>query len=80
VGIEPGRRGGFRPVGKIGEVRDQVGRPIDTALAQPCGEEAVASVLGEDLCNERLVGFGGCGTKREADFGQPKLEQPVAAP
>ena len=77
--IEPGRRGGFRPVGKIGEVGDQVGRPIDAALTQPCGEEAVAAVFGDDLCNERLVGFGGCGAEREADFGQAKLEQAIAA-
>ena len=36
-------------------------------------------MLGDDLRNERLVGFGGCGAEREADFGQGKLEQAIAA-
>jgi len=36
-------------------------------------------VFGDDLRNERLVGFGGCGAEREADFGQAKLEQAIAA-
>jgi hypothetical protein len=63
---------------EIGEVRDQVGRPIDAALAQPCGEEAVAAGLSDDLRNESLVGFGGCGAEREANFGQAKLEQAIS--
>ncbi len=79
VAIERGRRGGFRPVGKISAF-DQFGRPIDAALAQPCGEEAVAAAFGDDLRNEGLVGFGGCGAEGEADFGQAKLEQAIAAP
>src|SRR5690606_3662127 len=80
VGIEPGRRGGFQPVGKIGEVRDQVGRPIDAAMTQPAGKEAVAAVFGGDLRNEGLVGSCGCGAECESDFGQAKLEQAIAAP
>ena len=79
MGIEPGRRGGFRSVGKIGEVRDQLGRPIDAAMAQPAGKEAVTPMLGMNARDFGLVGFGGCGAEREADFGQAKLEQPVAA-
>ena len=76
--IERGRRGGFRQVGKIGEVRDQVGRPIDAAMTQPAGEETGTAVLGMDARDFGLVGFGGCGAEREADFGQAKLEQAIA--
>ena len=37
-------------------------------------------MFGENLGNQRLVGFGGRGAKRETDFAEAQLEQPVAAP
>ncbi len=79
-GIRHDRRGGFRPVGKIGEIGDEVGRPFDAAQAQPRREEAVATMLGDKSGNALVVGFRGCGAEREADFGQPQFEQAVAPP
>ena len=36
-------------------------------------------MLGEDRLDGGLISFRGCRTKREGDFGEPQLEQPVAA-
>ena len=41
-------------------------------------EKILSAVFGEDLGNQRLVGFGGSGADREADFAEAQFEQPVA--
>src|SRR5690606_11083015 len=64
--------------GEIGEVRDQVGRPVHTAGFEPGREEAIAPMLGEDLTDQHLIGFGRGGAEGEANLRQPQFEQPVA--
>jgi hypothetical protein len=62
------------------ESRDEIGGPAGVAGTKPRREEAIAAVFGDNLRDERLVGFGGCGAEREADFRQAQLEQAIAAP
>ena len=58
---------------------EQICGPVETLVAQPAGGEAVATVFREQSCDCDLVGFGGCGRKRERDLAQTKLEQAIAA-
>jgi len=43
---------------EIGEIWDQLGRPFDAALAQPGGEETVLPMLGDEIGDAGLIGFG----------------------
>src|SRR5690606_16138755 len=49
---------------------NEIDRPADVAGGEPCGEKVFAAVLGDELRDQRLVGFGGCGAERESDFGE----------
>src|SRR5690606_15884576 len=72
--------GQIRPIGEIGEIGNEVGGPIDAAMAQPRSKKGFASMLGMDARDGGLIGFGRSGAKREADFAQTQLEQAIAAP
>ena len=57
---------------------DQVGRPGDVACAEPAAHKIVTAMLGNDLRDEDLVGFGGSGREGERNFAETKLEQAVS--
>ena len=60
MGLEDGRL----------DVRDQIDGPADLASGEPRREEAVASVLGDDLGNQRLIGIGSQIANRDVAVGQ----------
>ena len=48
-------------------------------MAKPGGQEIVAALFGENVRDGRLVGLR-CGrAKRQCDFGEPQLEEAIAA-
>ena len=49
-------------------------------MAQPCVEETLAAMLGDDLRDPRLIRLRGRGAERQCHLRQAQLEQPVAAP
>ena len=66
--------------GEVAKVGNEIGRPADTALAQPGGEEILAVMFDKDAGDRGLIGLGGGGAERQRHFAQSQFEEPVTAP
>src|SRR3546814_17117103 len=62
------------------EVREEIGGPIEAAVAQPEFGEIGMATRRDNLADLELIGLRGGGGECERDVTEPEFEQPIAAP